>query len=47
MNSGDVLPSPPRLQPSPLLGERRERARAFVSPVDVDEDMLSAFFLDL
>jgi hypothetical protein len=32
MNSGDVLPSPPRLQPS---------------PVDVDEDMLSAFFLDL
>ena len=47
MNSGDVLPSPPRLQPSPLLGERRERASAFVSPVDVDEDMLSAFFLDL
>jgi len=39
--------SPPRIQPSRLLGERRERAETFVRTVDVDVDMLSAFFSDL
>ena len=39
--------SPPRIHPSRLLGERRERAETFVRTVDVDVDMLSAFFSDL
>jgi len=44
MNSETILPSPHRLQPSHLPGERRERAETFVAPVDVDVDMLSTFF---